>query len=80
MNEFLAGCIREHIAKSEKGCGISHRLCWHLFMKRISGIRERTGSAGQIIIRDVLENYFLLFSVLLPHMGKHLSGSGSDAG
>ena len=47
MNEFLAGCIREHIAKSEKGCGISHRLCWHLFMKRISGIRERTGSAGQ---------------------------------
>jgi hypothetical protein len=70
MNEFLAGCIREHIAKSEKGCGISHRLCWHLFMKYFRYPGENGVSRAEIIIRDVLENYFLLlFSVLLPHMG-----------
>lgn len=70
MNEFLAGCIREHIAKSEKGCGISHRLCWHLFMKRISGIRERTGQQGRDHHQGrsgKLLSYFFFFCSVTTH-------------
>lgn len=81
MNEFLAGCIREHIAKSEKGVRhFSPSLLAPVYEAYFRYPGENGVSRAEIIIRDVLKNYFLLFSVLLPHMGKHLSGSGSDAG
>ncbi len=83
MNEFLAGCIREHIAKSEKGVRhFSPSLLAPVYEAYFRYPGENGVSRAEIIIRDVLENYFLtsFFSVLLPHMGKHLSGSGSDAG
>lgn len=60
MNEFLAGCIREHIAKSEKGVRhFSPSLLAPVYEAYFRYPGENGVSRAEIIIRDVLENYFL---------------------
>lgn len=60
VNEFLGDCIREHIAKSAKGLRhFSPSLLAPIYEVHFRYPEENGASRAEIIIRDVLENYFV---------------------
>lgn len=60
INEFLAGCLREHLAKIQKGVRhFSPGFLAPVFAARFRHPRAGTSQDVEIVIRDVVEDYFV---------------------